>query len=208
MRSRGADTTNMARTPGMPSGDFTVSAITSPAKILCQLIPLSAVPAACSKQTPIIPQANPEQRLIRRISLCGNSCTPHGSVCRVIILRVRQYFIIIVRSIIMHTKHLQLPPCFLCVVLIGLVLLGSGELTTAEQRRRTTPRRYVDTDSRHSGNTETVLPGNTNSWRPYTNSQVLVTLGMSKAEVLLKAGNPALEDVVSHGTDGHLNQTV
>jgi hypothetical protein len=108
----------------------------------------------------------------------------------------------------MHTKHQQLPLCFLGVALIGLGLLGSGEPATAEQRRRTPLRRYTSSDSHHSGSTETVLPGNANSWRPYTNPQVLVTLGMSKAEVLLKAGNPTLEDVVSHGTDGHLNQTV
>jgi hypothetical protein len=49
-----------------------------------------------------------------------------------------------------------------------------------------------------------VLPSPFSSWRPYTNEQVLVTLGMTKAEVLLKAGNPAFEEVISHGTDGYL----
>ena len=46
------------------------------------------------------------------------------------------------------------------------------------------------------------------SWRPYLNPSQLVTLGMNKGEVLVKAGAPALEEVVSHGTDGHLNLTV
>jgi hypothetical protein len=46
------------------------------------------------------------------------------------------------------------------------------------------------------------------SWRPYLNPSLLVTLGMNKGEVLVKAGSPALEEVVSHGTDGHLNLTV
>ena len=47
-----------------------------------------------------------------------------------------------------------------------------------------------------------------NSWRPYSDSTVLVTLGMSKGEVLLKAGQPATTEVVSLGTDGHLSITV
>jgi Protein of unknown function (DUF2845) len=46
------------------------------------------------------------------------------------------------------------------------------------------------------------------SWRPYINPSLLVTLGMSKGEVLIKAGPPALEETISHGTDGHLNLTV
>lgn len=47
-----------------------------------------------------------------------------------------------------------------------------------------------------------------NSWRPYSDSTVLVTLGMSKGEVLLKAGQPAITEVVSLGTDGHLSITI
>jgi hypothetical protein len=31
------------------------------------------------------------------------------------------------------------------------------------------------------------------SWRPYLNPSLLVTLGMNKGEVLVKAGSPALE---------------
>jgi hypothetical protein len=46
------------------------------------------------------------------------------------------------------------------------------------------------------------------SWRPYINPSLLVILGMSKGEVLIKAGPPALEETISHGTDGHLNLTV
>ena len=47
-----------------------------------------------------------------------------------------------------------------------------------------------------------------NSWRPYTDPTVLVTLGMSKGEVLLKAGKPATTELVSVGTDGHPSITV
>jgi hypothetical protein len=47
-----------------------------------------------------------------------------------------------------------------------------------------------------------------NSWRPYTDPTVLVTLGMSKGEVLLKAGQPATTEIVSVGTDGHPSITV
>ena len=47
-----------------------------------------------------------------------------------------------------------------------------------------------------------------NSWRPYIDSTVLVTLGMSKGEVLVKAGQPATTELVSAGTDGHLSITV
>lgn len=46
------------------------------------------------------------------------------------------------------------------------------------------------------------------SWRPFTNPSTLITLGMGKAEVLLKAGPPALQEVISHGTDGALSLTV
>ena len=47
-----------------------------------------------------------------------------------------------------------------------------------------------------------------NSWRPYSDPTVLVTLGMSKGEVLVKAGKPATTELVSVGTDGHLSITV
>jgi hypothetical protein len=47
-----------------------------------------------------------------------------------------------------------------------------------------------------------------NSWRPYSDTTVLVTLGMSKGEVLLKAGQPTTTEVVSLGTDGHLSVTI
>lgn len=42
-----------------------------------------------------------------------------------------------------------------------------------------------------------------NSWRPYSDESVLVTLGMSKGEVQVKAGPPHSTEVVSLGTDGH-----
>lgn len=42
-----------------------------------------------------------------------------------------------------------------------------------------------------------------NSWRPYHDASVLVTLGMTKGEVLLKAGQPQSTEVISLGTDGH-----
>jgi len=47
-----------------------------------------------------------------------------------------------------------------------------------------------------------------NSWRPYIDSTVLVTLGMSKGEVMIKAGQPATTELVSVGTDGHPSITV
>ena len=47
-----------------------------------------------------------------------------------------------------------------------------------------------------------------NSWRPYDDPTVLVTLGMSKGEVMLKAGQPATTELVSVGTDGHPSMTV
>ena len=47
-----------------------------------------------------------------------------------------------------------------------------------------------------------------NSWRPYSNEMVLVTLGMTKGEVLLKAGQPVTTDTVSIGTDGNPSITV
>jgi len=46
------------------------------------------------------------------------------------------------------------------------------------------------------------------SWRPFTNRNALITLGMGKGEVLLKAGRPELQEVVSFGTDGALKVTV
>ena len=47
-----------------------------------------------------------------------------------------------------------------------------------------------------------------NSWRPYSDETVLVTLGMTKGEVLVKAGQPTTTDLISLGTDGHPNITV
>ena len=47
-----------------------------------------------------------------------------------------------------------------------------------------------------------------NSWRPYSDPTLLVTLGMSKGEVLLKAGQPTTTELVSVGTDGHPSITV
>jgi hypothetical protein len=47
-----------------------------------------------------------------------------------------------------------------------------------------------------------------NSWRPYIDPTVLVTLGMSKGEVMLKAGQPATTELISVGTDGHASITV
>ena len=46
------------------------------------------------------------------------------------------------------------------------------------------------------------------SWRPYTNPSVLVTLGMTKGEVLLKAGKPATEELISLGITGRPHLTV
>ena len=42
-----------------------------------------------------------------------------------------------------------------------------------------------------------------NSWRPYMDPSVLVTLGMTKGEVLMKAGQPTTTELVSLGTNGH-----
>jgi len=85
-------------------------------------------------------------------------------------------------------------------LLVGLLWLSCSDTIGAEQRRSST--------SRHrTGATETVPPSNTSTWRPYTNPNALVTLGMAKAEVLLKAGKPALEELLSQGTDGHLSLT-
>ena len=50
-----------------------------------------------------------------------------------------------------------------------------------------------------------VSPG---AWRPYIDARVLVTLGMSKGEVLVKAGQPATTETISLGTDGHPSITV
>jgi hypothetical protein len=47
-----------------------------------------------------------------------------------------------------------------------------------------------------------------NSWRPYNDSSVLVTLGMTKGEVLVKAGQPYATEVISLGTDGHPSMSV
>jgi hypothetical protein len=47
-----------------------------------------------------------------------------------------------------------------------------------------------------------------NSWRPYTDPTVLVTLGMSKGEVLIKACQPATTELISVGTDGNPSITV
>lgn len=47
-----------------------------------------------------------------------------------------------------------------------------------------------------------------NSWRPYADARILVTLGMSKGEVLMKAGQPATTEVISFGTDGFPSITV
>jgi hypothetical protein len=91
--------------------------------------------------------------------------------------------------------------------LVGLVWLSLSQTLSAEQRRSTAPRVYTDTHRHRAGDANTVPPSNTSTWRPYTNPQVLVTLGMAKAEVLLKAGKPALEELLSQGTDGHLSLT-
>ena len=47
-----------------------------------------------------------------------------------------------------------------------------------------------------------------NAWRPYIDSTILVTLGMSKGEVLVKAGQPATTELVSLGTNGFPSITV
>ncbi|GIX49518.1 MAG: hypothetical protein KatS3mg131_3729 [Candidatus Tectimicrobiota bacterium] len=46
------------------------------------------------------------------------------------------------------------------------------------------------------------------SWRPYANPSVLITLGMSKGEVLVKAGKPVAEELVSLGIAGSPSITV
>ena len=46
------------------------------------------------------------------------------------------------------------------------------------------------------------------TWRPFANRAVLVTLGMSKGEVLLKAGEPDLADVISYGVYSPRSVTV
>ena len=50
-----------------------------------------------------------------------------------------------------------------------------------------------------------VSPG---SWRPYSDETVLVTVGMTKGEVLVKAGQPTTTELISLGTDGHPSITV
>jgi hypothetical protein len=47
-----------------------------------------------------------------------------------------------------------------------------------------------------------------NSWRPYIDTTILVTLGMTKGEVLVKAGQPTTTELVSLGTNGHPSITV
>ena len=47
-----------------------------------------------------------------------------------------------------------------------------------------------------------------NSWRPYVDPRVLVTLGMTKGEVLVKAGQPATKERLARGMDGSRNITV
>lgn len=96
----------------------------------------------------------------------------------------------------------------LVICLVGGACFTKGYIVHAEQRRQAAPHARAEAERRRTSASDAVLPGNTSSWRPYTNPQVLVTLGMNKAEVLLKAGRPALEDVISQGTDGHLTQTV
>lgn len=46
------------------------------------------------------------------------------------------------------------------------------------------------------------------TWRPYTNPNVLVRLGMTKGEVLLKAGEPQTTEIISLGTDGFASVSV
>lgn len=46
------------------------------------------------------------------------------------------------------------------------------------------------------------------SWRPYNKPNVLVTLGMSKGEVLLKAGQPQTTETISLGIDGTPSVTI
>ena len=50
-----------------------------------------------------------------------------------------------------------------------------------------------------------VSPG---SWRPYSDETVLVTIGMTKGEVLVKAGQPTTTELIALGTDGHPSITV
>ena len=46
------------------------------------------------------------------------------------------------------------------------------------------------------------------TWRPYNNPHVLVQVGMSKGEVLLKAGQPDMSEIISLGTDGFPSMSV
>lgn len=84
--------------------------------------------------------------------------------------------------------------------------VGAAPPPTAPQPYIYIDRRpYPEADrGRRVGDEPIVLPSPFSSWRPYTNDLVLVTLGMTKAEVMLKAGNPAFEEVISQGTDGYL----
>lgn len=107
----------------------------------------------------------------------------------------------------MHTEHTPQCSRMFTALLTGLVVLGFSDILRAEQRRHTTPGNYTDTHRHRPGHTETT-PSTNSTWRPYSNPQALVTTGMSKGEVLLKAGKPDLEDLESHGTDGHLSLLV
>ena len=93
------------------------------------------------------------------------------------------------------------------VVLVWLVSLWAP-VVVAEPHSERTPPLQIEVRRRQTPGSETLPPQGPASWRPYANPQVLVTLGMTKAEVLLKAGSPAFEETLSHGTDGHRNLTV
>jgi len=47
-----------------------------------------------------------------------------------------------------------------------------------------------------------------NSWRPYVDPTVLVTLGMTKEEVLVKAGRPATPERLPRGAQSSRSITV
>jgi hypothetical protein len=88
---------------------------------------------------------------------------------------------------------------------------GTGLLspTAPSPYPKTEQRPYPSVDRSREVDTEwVVLPSQFSSWRPYSNGQVLVTLGMTKGEVLLKAGPPALDEMISLGTDGHPTRSV
>jgi len=86
---------------------------------------------------------------------------------------------------------------------------GSPSPTAPRPYTNTARRPYPRADRSREVDTEwVVLPSQFSSWRPYSNELVLVTLGMTKGEVLLKAGPPALDEVISLGTDGHFTRSV